>query len=516
MRPVLVVLTAVAALALAGPAAAGPLSSITGFAPATHTAECDLTGPGEASSLEFFVAGTVETNSLLSPYRGRPFTLSGTARTSSAGPVASLAATLTIDGLDGAVTAQLAFPGGTSTTGQCRPWLDVVRFSVSGAPYEATRPDGSRERGTYSLVHNRSSSGLSFALVFQFEELLPPPPPPVEQPVTLHLPADMTVEATGPDGAVVPFDAHATQGDRVFAAACSPRSSSTFAFGATTVHCTAGDQSGSFTVTVADTTPPVLVLPELLNPQPFGGQLRFGTIGFVLAYPTSAVDAVDGEVEVTCDPARGAELPPGTTRATCWAEDSRGNRAEGTFLIALPSLVQSWDILVGTLLRGTLVEWLFGAQLDQIRSLLVLIDEQKAGAAALRQATKTLANLIQLVSRNPLTQTVAGGLSAYGLQQQSMLNMNLRIGAVQGLGSMSTLLAAGCPECSGASSSISAIEVAIRTGAVDVAVQELARFEWIVRRLRATGTINPLLADALLTAARVVDGYLRALQATHP
>lgn len=80
-------------------------------------------------------------------------------------------------------------------------------------------------------------------------------------PPTLSL-HDQTFEATGPDGAVVNYAASATDlVDGAVAPVCTPAAGTTFAIGTTTVDCTATDaagnqSSGSFTVTVADTTPP--------------------------------------------------------------------------------------------------------------------------------------------------------------------------------------------------------------------------------------------------------------------
>ncbi|WP_095983305.1 choice-of-anchor A family protein [Melittangium boletus] len=87
----------------------------------------------------------------------------------------------------------------------------------------------------------------------------------VERPVLL-LPAPLVLEGTSPAGAVAHFAATAT--DAVAGAVpvtCSPVSGSMFALGTTLVTCGAQDghgnvASGSFTVTVVDTTPPRLLI----------------------------------------------------------------------------------------------------------------------------------------------------------------------------------------------------------------------------------------------------------------
>jgi uncharacterized protein YjiK len=71
----------------------------------------------------------------------------------------------------------------------------------------------------------------------------------------LTVPDDMVVDATSPAGAVVSYDARATDAVGVTAFSCDPASGSTFAIGTTTVTCSASDDAGnaataSFTVHV--------------------------------------------------------------------------------------------------------------------------------------------------------------------------------------------------------------------------------------------------------------------------
>ena len=75
-------------------------------------------------------------------------------------------------------------------------------------------------------------------------------------PPTLNVPANMTVNATMPAGAVVTYTAPtATDAVGVVTQGCSPLSGSTFGVGTTTVSCTASDAAtnvalASFTITV--------------------------------------------------------------------------------------------------------------------------------------------------------------------------------------------------------------------------------------------------------------------------
>ena len=91
---------------------------------------------------------------------------------------------------------------------------------------------------------------------------------------TLQLPSsdDVTVEATSASGASVTYTAIATDavdGSQV-QVICTPESGSTFALGQTTVNCEAQDSadniaSGSFTVTVQDTTAPDVEITEAVD-----------------------------------------------------------------------------------------------------------------------------------------------------------------------------------------------------------------------------------------------------------
>jgi len=126
----------------------------------------------------------------------------------------------------------------------------------------------------------------------------------------LNLPADITTEATGPNGAVVNFEATASDlvdGDVVVNSV--PASGTPFGLGTTTVTCTATDTSGNtatgtFTITVEDTTAPVLsTLPDITRE-------ATSADGAVVTFEATASDLVDGEVNVEFSLHR-APLRPG-------------------------------------------------------------------------------------------------------------------------------------------------------------------------------------------------------------
>jgi HYR domain len=148
------------------------------------------------------------------------------------------------------------------------------------------------------------------------------------------VPPDMTVEAEGPGGAAVTYTASATdfQG-RPLAVNCGPPSGSTFPLGATVVTCSAthGNETTtkSFTITVADRTPPTLTVPA-------DKSLRTKSVrGVPVIFSASAIDIVDGAIEPTCTPASGSLFPSGTTTVSCNAGDRHGNVATGSFAVSI-------------------------------------------------------------------------------------------------------------------------------------------------------------------------------------
>ena len=152
----------------------------------------------------------------------------------------------------------------------------------------------------------------------------------------LTLPSPITAEATGPSGAAVTFSASASDVcDGARTVTCVPASGSTFALGLTTVDCSASDVSGntsmgSFTVTVQDTTPPVLSLPANMIVE------ATGTTGAAtVTFSATAMDLVSGSVAVTCVPASGSSFSLGSTTVNCSASDTAGNSGSGSFSVTV-------------------------------------------------------------------------------------------------------------------------------------------------------------------------------------
>ena len=162
-------------------------------------------------------------------------------------------------------------------------------------------------------------------------------------PPTLCPLSDIMVGTNAGAGAIVTY---ATCADDVVdgpvTPSCDHASGSFFSFGKTLVTCTATDKHGNrsadtFTVSVGDTTPPVLKLPNLVT--------AFATSkkGAKVNYTVTATDNLDPNPKVKCTPASGSQFPLGKTPVTCTATDSSGNSSQGTFIV---KVIVNWSGLL--------------------------------------------------------------------------------------------------------------------------------------------------------------------------
>lgn len=151
----------------------------------------------------------------------------------------------------------------------------------------------------------------------------------------LTIPGNIIVEATGPLGATVNYTATATDAlDSTVGPVCSPPSGSIFALTTTTINCSSTDDagnssSGSFNVTVQDTSPPALTLPANITVE------AAGPSGAIVTFPASATDVVDGIRTVVCVNPSGSTFPITASTVNCSASDTRGNTANGSFTITV-------------------------------------------------------------------------------------------------------------------------------------------------------------------------------------
>jgi hypothetical protein len=172
--------------------------------------------------------------------------------------------------------------------------------------------------------------------------VLPVPPPVTDldlrlncsavPPPSISAPESFQAEATSAAGATVTYEASANDAsDGPLPVRCTPKSGSLFPMGTTEVSCTTLSSYGhrttvTFPVTVADTTPPVLSVPEPLS------AFADSASGALVSFSASATDELDGAtLQPMCTPASGSRFPPGTTSVQCTATDAQGNSAASSF-----------------------------------------------------------------------------------------------------------------------------------------------------------------------------------------
>jgi autotransporter-associated beta strand protein len=284
----------------------------------------------------------------------------GTVSPEGASAVATLSgASLTWNG-----GGRLAFDLGTSTD-RLAVGGALTKGSAGTFEFAFTPGDGLAEGNTYTLVNFGSTnfaasdftySGLPAGMkgvftlgagTLQFTVLDTTAP-------TLTLPADITIEADGPGGAVVTYTATAT--DAVSGSVpvtLSIPSGSGFVVGTTTVTATATDAAGniangSFTVNVRDTTRPQLTLPASQTLE------ATGPAGAIATFAASADDLVGGSLPVTFSLPSGGTFPLGTTQVTVTATDAAGNTATGTFdIVVRDTTVPSLSVPASLTLEAT-------------------------------------------------------------------------------------------------------------------------------------------------------------------
>jgi HYR domain len=292
------------------------LTTIPGTNPADIIAEA--AGPDGAHVT--FVAGSGEDDNGrpgsggCSPASGALFPLGATTVT-----CASVSFTVTVVdttapalSLPADITAIATGPSGAAVTYTASA-NDLVDGAVSVA---CTPSSGSTFALGTTTVNCSASDSRSNSSSGSFHVIvLAEPPPPTD-------PHDLVAEATSAAGAVVTFNLGLDDGGRPIT--CTPSSGSTFPLGATTVLCSGGI---SFTVTVVDTTPPVLTLPADTT---LAATSAAGAVG---TFTATASDLVDGSVPVTCAPPSGSTFPLGTTTVVCSASDAHENEASGSFLV---------------------------------------------------------------------------------------------------------------------------------------------------------------------------------------
>jgi hypothetical protein len=293
---------------------------------------------GAGAAVTFTATSSSDATVICTPASGSTFALgASTVACTATSPGGASSDSFTINVVD-TTPPVLTLPdtinaGATSPSGASIDFVVAANDLVDGAtpvicdyPSGVTLPIGTTVVRCTSRDANFNTALGSFTVVVSVDVT-----PPV-----LTLPANITAEATGPNGAIVTFTATANDNiDGAVPVTCTPASGSVFALGATTVQCTASDAHanighGSFTVTVRDTTPPTLSLPASITAEATGAS------GAAVTYSgATATDLVDGSRPVTCDHASGSTFPLGTTTVQCTATDTHNNIGHGSFAVTV-------------------------------------------------------------------------------------------------------------------------------------------------------------------------------------
>jgi hypothetical protein len=207
------------------------------------------------------------------------------------------------------ITAQDIVDG--TVTAVCTP-ASGTKFAVGTTPVSCTATDS----------RDNASDTKGFNVIVQ--DTTPP---------TIALHGTVTEEATSASGALVSYTSPSTSDivDGAGTATCAPASGTQFALGNTTVTCNASDAASNaatpttFTVSVVDTTPPVIASHGTVTAE------ATSSSGAAVTYTSPATsDAVDGNGTASCLPASGSTFALGNTTVTCNAADAASNAATPT------------------------------------------------------------------------------------------------------------------------------------------------------------------------------------------
>ncbi|WP_086667111.1 HYR domain-containing protein [Lentzea kentuckyensis] len=224
------------------------------------------------------------------------------AATGSSGAVATYSAPTADDAVDGSVAVTCDHPSGA-----------LFAFGTTVVTCTAKDAAGNTATGSFTIrVQDQGAPVIS-------------------------VPAPLTIEASGPNGAAANYPAVTAVDDidGVLPATCDHASGAVLPLATTVVTCTATDRadntgSSTFTVTIVDTTAPTVIVPAHKTAE------ATGPLGATVTFPAAAAsDAVDGSVMPTCTNSSGDPFGLGDTIVTCTAVDRAGNSASATFVVTV-------------------------------------------------------------------------------------------------------------------------------------------------------------------------------------
>jgi len=250
--------------------------------------------------------------------------------------------------------------------------------------------------------------------------------PPDHDLALTNVPANITTNATGPQGAVITYTAPTAtdeSGDNPGpSVSCTPASGSTFAVGTTTVTCTATDSddanspvSQSFTVTVKDVTPPTLSLPSTIPVDATSPQ------GASVSYTVTATDPDNAasQLTISCSPASGSTFPIGTTTVNCTAKDTSGNSSSGSFQVVVKGAAAQVKDLINTVNSFHLASSLQTALDNKLKDVLTATTAGQTTTAC--SELTDFSGFVQSHTGKGITQSQANQLIAAAKQVQAVL-----------------------------------------------------------------------------------------------
>ena len=158
-----------------------------------------------------------------------------------------------------------------------------------------------------------------------------------------------------------------------------------YALGATSVTLTVTDNHGAAssctgTVTVADTTPPVISCPAAIIAD---GSLS--PSGAVVPFTVTATDSCDTSVGVVATPPSGSLFPFGTTTVSATAADDSGNNAQCGFTVTVLTLEEQITATIGEIdaliAGGTLTSSKANPLISKLNSVTSKLASGQVGAA---------------------------------------------------------------------------------------------------------------------------------------
>ncbi|MDH5265210.1 MAG: HYR domain-containing protein, partial [Betaproteobacteria bacterium] len=166
-------------------------------------------------------------------------------------------------------------------------------------------------------------------------------------------------------------------------------------------------------VVVADTTPPVLVVPASIAVD------ATSPSGAVVNYVATATDAVDPTPVVNCAPPSGSTFPVGTIAVTCNATDASGNSATASFRVTVFGATEQIADLIDLVYSFNLRRGIENSLDAKLRNLL-----SAAGAGNVTTACNLLGafiNEVQAQSGKAITTVQANQLISAANQARAAL-----------------------------------------------------------------------------------------------